>query len=399
MYRLLLIKRTLEDIFIFPFILLGKLIAVLNPLKKEFRVYFFFPFYHTGGAEKVHAQVAAATGGDDCIIFFTKKSVDERFLQEFRKTGCELKDISRFTDNKWLYFLNLIYRGIISGYINKQDQKPVVFNGQCNFGYKISPWVKKIIPQVELIHSLNSFSYIRIPFLPFITQTAMISKKRIKDHLELYKEFNIPKALAGKIRYIPNAISLPAIVPAKPKETFTILFAGRDSSEKRIHLYLKIAELLHKDNQEIHFEIMGDVSRSADRKNYPYIIFHGNLSDQQQIDQVYKNTHVLLFTSSSEGFPMVVMEAMANGCAILTTAVGDIPFHIKNGENGFLFSSVENETAIINEAVEKILWLKNNPGEYEKISAGNINYANHNFGIERFKDDYRQLLTSVKQES
>ena len=63
MYRLLLIKRMIEDVFIYPFILTGRLIALLYPLKKEYRIFFFFPFYHTGGAEKVHSQIANATGG------------------------------------------------------------------------------------------------------------------------------------------------------------------------------------------------------------------------------------------------------------------------------------------------------------------------------------------------
>ena len=93
---------------------------------------------------------------------------------------------------------------------------------------------------------------------------------------------------------------------------------------------------------------------------------------------------------------MVVMEAMAYGCVILSTAVGDIPYHVKNGENGFLFSKSENEQEIINEAKEKIIWLKNNRNELKKISDNNINYANHNFGIDRFNKDYQDLLSSVK---
>jgi len=120
MYNLLQIKRFAENIFILPFILMGRLAAVIRPLNKEYRVFYFFPFYHTGGAEKVHVQIANATGGSDCIIFFTKRSVDARFLDEFKETGCEINDISKFTDNKWFYFLNLFYRGIISGYINGQ---------------------------------------------------------------------------------------------------------------------------------------------------------------------------------------------------------------------------------------------------------------------------------------
>jgi L-malate glycosyltransferase len=70
MYQPLLIKRFLEGIFIFPFLLIGRLVALMSPLKKQYKMFFFFPFYHTGGAEKVHAQIAVANGGND---FFYQK--------------------------------------------------------------------------------------------------------------------------------------------------------------------------------------------------------------------------------------------------------------------------------------------------------------------------------------
>ena len=400
MYRGIIIKRFLEDIFISPFILLGRIIAAMAPLENEYRIFYFFPFYHTGGAEKVHAQIAAATGGKDCIIFFTKRSADDRFLEDFKKTGCEIKVISKFTDKKWLYFLNLIYRGIITGYINSQKQLPIIFNGQCNFGYKISPWVKSNIPQVELIHSLNTFSFIRIPFLPFITKTVMISRKRIEDHKEQYKQYNIPASFAERIQYIPNAINLPEHVPPKSDNDLVVLYVGRATEEKRVEIIAQITNELRNDNaQFIKFEMLGDVTAAIDKEVYPFIKLYGNLNDERLISEIYDRSHVLILTSTTEGFPMVIMEAMAHGCVILSTAVGDIPFHIKNKENGFLFSKTDDEAAIINEASEKILWLKNNGDEMNKISKNNINYANHNFGIERFNKDYRDLLSSVNEKN
>jgi glycosyltransferase involved in cell wall biosynthesis len=399
MYQRLLIKRMIEDVFIFLFILMGRLIAMIHPSKKEYRVFFFFPFYHTGGAEKVHGQIANATGGNDCVIFFTKRSDDERFLDDFRKTGCEIKDISKFTDNKWLYFLNLFYRGIITGYINRQQQKPIVFNGQCNFGYKISPWVKRSIPQIELIHSLNSFSYIRVPFLPFITKTVMISKKRIEDHKNLYQRYGIPSHLINKIVHIPNAIKLPGQSFSKDGSSFTVLYAGRSTEEKRIHLLYEIAKKITTVNPVIDFEIMGDVNLALEKFYNPFTKFYGNVKDEAVIEQIYARANVLILTSTTEGFPMVIIEAMAHGCVILSTAVGDIPYHIKNNENGFLFSNTENESSIINEAIEKIIWLKNNPNEMNRMAANNIEYAKYNFGIERFNKDYRELFLSVKPKS
>ena len=383
----------IENVFIYPFILIGRLVARLYPLKKEYRIFFFFPFYHTGGAEKVHAQIAKAAGDDDCIIYFTKRSSDNRFFEDFKNSRCEIKEISKFTDNKWLYFLNLIYRGIITGYINKQKQQPVVFNGQCNFAYKISPWIKRQIRQYELIHSLNSFSYIRIPFIPFITKTVMISRQRIEDHKKLYERFKIPLEIAERIIYISNAIPLPASVKhGRSSSLFKILYSGRPGLEKRIHLITEMATELNKEQKDIQFEMIGDISSLVSASDFPFIKFHGNINDNEEINSIYSNAHLLLITSNTEGFPMVVMEAMANGCGIIATPVGDIPFHIKNKENGFLFSSINNESVIVNEGCEKILWLKNNLHEWKKISETNIKYANDHFGIEQFNSAYRDLL-------
>ncbi|HEX6848565.1 MAG TPA: glycosyltransferase family 4 protein [Chitinophagaceae bacterium] len=397
MYKLLLIKRMIEDVFIYPFILTGKLIALTHPLRKEYGIFFFFPFYHTGGAEKVHSMLANAAGGNDCIIFFTKRSADNRFLNEFRRSGCDIKDVSKFTDNKWLYFLNFFYRGILSGYIDRQQQKPIVFNGQCNFGYKISPWIKKSIPQIELIHSFNTFSQIRIPFLPFISKTIMISRKRIEDHKEQYKRYNIPDSFSERIQYIPNAITLPNHISKKSSDELTILYVGRGSKEKRVEI---IAEIAHEFNssheQSVKFEILGDVAGTIDKKAHSFIKFYGNRNDENQISEIYEKAHVLILTSTTEGFPMVIMEAMAHGCAILSTPVGDIPYHVKNKENGFLFSEIDDQKKIIDEAKEKITWLKDHRTDLKMIERNNINYAKNNFGIERFNKDYRELFLSIK---
>jgi hypothetical protein len=136
-----------------------------QPLGEDYDIFFFFPFYHIGGAEKVHTLISAAAKGKKAIIFFTRKSGNDFFLQDFVASGHRIIDISTYTDNKLKYWDNLVYRGIVSGFINQQSEKKMVFNGQSNFGYKLSRWINPRIPQVELIHSFSSFSYIRIPFI------------------------------------------------------------------------------------------------------------------------------------------------------------------------------------------------------------------------------------------
>lgn len=392
-FRLLLFKRWVEDLLMSPLILIGRVLSLLRPLKKEHDVYFFFPFYHTGGAEKVHALIANVAGGANTIIFFTRKSHNDAFLQKFKESGSDIRDVSKYTDNKALYFLNIIFRGILSGYINGQKKLPVVFNGQCNFGYKISPWIRKEIKQIELIHSVSNFSYIRIPFLPFISKTVMISEVKIKEHLALYKRYGIPETYASRINYIPNASEFEEInVFEKDFTTFTVLYSGRATQEKRVHLVARIAEEVHRNDSSIRFVMAGDDFSGLNKQQLSFVNFQGNIRDEKELAALYKQSSVLCITSSTEGFPLAVIEGMAYGCAILATPVGDIPLHIKPEENGFLFSSIADEDKIVNEGVGFILELKNNPALQKAIAENNIHYAHSIFGYKRFAADYQKLI-------
>ena len=390
-YPQYIIKRKIENIFIYPFILVGKFIALIKPQQKEYTIFFFFPFFHTGGAEKVHALITQAVGNENCIIYFTKKSVDATFLSDFKKSNCVIKDISKFTDNKWLYFLNLIYRGIITSYINKQQHQPVVFNGQCNFGYKISPWVNSNIKQIELIHSFNSFSWIRIPFTPFIYKTVMISKVRVGNHLEQYEKIKVPATFNYRITYICNGIELPNETIIKDYTTpLNILYVGRGTPEKRVYIVAKIAEKVKQQNPAITFSIAGDVENSIPENLQSFCELKGNIDDANQLANLYKQAHLLLITSNTEGFPMVVMEAMAYGCAIVATPVGDLPIHVQK-ENGFITSSIDEEI-VVEEMSQSIIQLSNDRTLLKTLSKNNIDYAKEHFDIQLFNKKYQELI-------
>lgn len=377
-YRALLIKRTIEDVLMYPFILVGRLIGMFSP-QKNYRIYFFFPFYHTGGAERIHAEIAKACGGPDCIIYFTRRSKDERFLDDFRSSGCRIVDVSKYTDNKLLYFLNLIYRGIISCQINRQSQNCRAFNGQCNFSYKISPWVRRDIEQIELIHSFNTFSFIRIPFLPFIHKTIMISKTRIMDHVNFYGERSIPLIYIERIEHIPNAVP---IVPLTAEKENIILFVGRDSPEKRTYLFEKIAENLKDINAQ--FVLVGKTG-SVSGVNYK-----GYLGEEELL-KLYSKSRLLIITSSTEGFPLTLMEAMSQGVGVIATPVGDIPLHIQDGQNGWLFSGTE-EGSILKEATQLVKNFISDQALQNRMEKNCRNYAEKHFSLERFRSQYRNLL-------
>ena len=398
-YSLLLIKRSVENIFIYPFVLAGRIIARIKPLNKEFRVFFFFPFYHTGGAEQVHAEIAAATGGADCIIYFTRVSANHRYLEEFKNSGCQLKDISKFTDNKWLFPLNLIFRGIISGYINRQSIRTIVFNGQSNFGYKISPWVNKKVMQLELIHALNTFSRIRLPYLEFYKKQITVSQEIIDKHVQLYKRYNVAEAIFENFTWIRSRIHLPGQKTSKDyfAKPLQILFSGRDSIEKRPAIVAQIAKNISGAGIRASVEFAGDVSKSIPTELHIYCKFHGDINDKEELNNLYKKTHILVIPSTTESGPLVLMEAMAFGAAIISTDVGYVPTFVKDGISGYIVKHNDPESTIIRDMTQKILQLDSDRNLLKKMGENNIEIAFENFDVTQFYQEYRQLFENLLQ--
>jgi glycosyltransferase involved in cell wall biosynthesis len=396
-YWLIILKRMLEDLLILPFVLAGRMKAKKLPLEKQYEIFFFFPFYHTGGAEKVHSLIAHALRDKKALIVFTRRSVDDVFMQAFHQAGHDIMDISAFTDDKSRYWNNLVYRGIFSYHINQQSTPSVVFNGQSNFGYKLSRWINKNIPQIELIHSFSSFSYIRVPFLPYYRETVMISMNRIQDHLDMYRRWGVPSRYAVRIRYILNGIELPLTrpEPREPEDQLKIMYVGRGTPEKRVHLAAAISGRLRQQNMPVEMSYIGDNANAIPEEERRYGVYYGTVDDPLVLHNLYLHrADVLLVTSSEEGFPLVIMEAMARGSVILATPVGDIPIHVQQGVNGFLFSSIKDEQLITKEAEAYVAKLIEDPALLTRISANNIEYAYGNFGLHNFESRYQQLIES-----
>jgi glycosyltransferase involved in cell wall biosynthesis len=58
--------------------------------------------------------------------------------------------------------------------------------------------------------------------------------------------------------------------------------------------------------------------------------------ERGKIGAVYAAADVLVLTSATEGLPFTVLEAMATGCPVIATDVGDLATVIEHGVNGFL---------------------------------------------------------------
>lgn len=86
-------------------------------------------------------------------------------------------------------------------------------------------------------------------------------------------------------------------------------------------------------------------------------VFHGFLSTGK-LFQIYKASHFFVMpTTASEGFPKVIAEAMNFGCLPIVSNISSIGQYVKEGENGFLISPVNEDQ--VKDSIEKALLLSN----------------------------------------
>jgi len=103
------------------------------------------------------------------------------------------------------------------------------------------------------------------------------------------------------------------------------------------------------------------------------VVFLGN-RPHEEVALWMNVADCLCLASRSEGMPNVVLEALASGLPVVATNVGEVPFMIRNGENGFI-AGRETYTAgqahLIAVAIERVLARQWNREEIASSSGAN----------------------------
>lgn len=395
MYKLFTIKRYIEQCIMFPFVLQGRLIARLKPLHQDYDVFFFFPGFAIGGAERVNAEIIKTVSDKKVIIFFTKHSPNDGMKHFFELPHVTLKEINTWTDNKWMYWGNLIYRGICSAYINNQKKKTTVFIGQCNFGYKLSPHIRRDIQIHELIHMYDPrFTWVWAPFIRFIHTRIIVGDIFKTKFAQCYHQAGIPSTYLERLKIIFYRLEyLPQTIPTRTFDLpLRVYYAGRGGPQKRVWIIVDIIRQCRALNLPIEFKLAGPLQHELPDDLLTDGTFVGELKGGQDMYHFHQSNHILLMTSAWEGFPLVIMEAMAFGAVPLVSNIDAIPEHIQHGHNGFLLQHVTDEKALAREAVAQLTQLATHPSTLMAISAHAHQYAHTHFGADVFQQQYRNVL-------
>jgi len=126
------------------------------------------------------------------------------------------------------------------------------------------------------------------------------------------------------------------------------VFLGRAERRKGIIELNEVLKKMINEKQNFRFEFIGPIPDSI-KINHESIIYHGEIRDAQKIKSLLSQNDVLVCPSWSEGFPNVILEAMASGLAVIATNVGAIAAMVSD-KNGWLIeptNKLQLETALV----------------------------------------------------
>lgn len=383
------IKKYIELAFMMPFVFLGKVAGRIFKLKTTHKHFLFFPNGDIGGSIRVNADIARLLADQKPLVIFSKRPRDNKFRAQFDIEGVRILDLHKYIDNKWLHFINFFFRGVLVSWIHARKDA-VVFGGETIYFYKIIPHLKTSVKKIELCHVNTWFNY-TLAFIDDI-DWRIFSTRQIKRDMEtLYEKNKLPKAYFDKLRFIDNKIDIPEHYTVNNNKVLQILYVGRGAAQKRVHLIAAIAKKLEAAQLGVHFSFVGDVEKVVPPDVQEFCTMHGTIKDPEMLESLYEKTDVLILTSSYEGLPIVVMETMARGRIVLSTAVSGIPDYITDKTNGLLLYA-KTEEEIVEEGVDKIKWLLEHPTEVQKIGANAYAYAKSHFSAGLFDKLYSELL-------
>lgn len=124
---------------------------------------------------------------------------------------------------------------------------------------------------------------------------------------------------------------------------YRVLYVGGLLPYKSLDTLISAIALVQRRGYEVHLSIVGDGTERQSLQSLAAEVllpntyqFHGYCSDPRRLDQFYRESDLFAMSSVTEGFPRVILEAMARGLPVVATDIVGIPDLVRHGETGLL---------------------------------------------------------------
>jgi glycosyltransferase involved in cell wall biosynthesis len=339
-----------------------------------------------GGADLVHVAIVESVAAQRSLVVFDLLPARPALADRFNRVS----DVWRL--GGWLrdHPLAPLTRNFLAGYISAH-RGAVVLGGSSATFYDLASLLPAHVTCIDLLHALRGGYVERSLAIAPRLNTRVIVTPEIRDGMaSLYRSAGYPSSLLDRVVLIRNPNLLP-VAGARPASdgTLRVLYVGRDSPEKRLELLAAVAEAApRRTSSPLNFTAIGDISPGR----LPGFECRGFIAHDDELSRVYLEHDVLLLTSSREGFPLVVTEAMNHGVIPVCTAVGGLPEMLNDGDDSFLLPPEPASSVLIELIVDRLVVLATDRDRRARMSDQARRKAHGWSNRDAFDAAYRLLL-------
>ncbi len=202
---------------------------------------------------------------------------------------------------------------------------------------------------------------------------------------------------------IPNAVDLNLSRMTAPKkfdpETLQLGYIGRIVESKGIAEAIEALRILRQRGHErVHFSIAGsgpaealvrERVRAFDLEEW--VSFVGPVFGEDKV-RFWREMTIFVFPTHREGLPYAILESLASGTPMVTTAVGGIPDAVTDGVHGF-FVEPGNAEAI----ADSIQRMGSDRAMLRRMSAACLQRAQAQYGVARLVQQLSEIYKAVQE--
>lgn len=249
------------------------------------------------------------------------------------------------------------------------------------------------IKVLGVVHGMNlEQREIAINYEQILSKIIAVSEE-IGDHLRSALPHRVDDILVR---------SCPVDVPETLDRTWSmngplrLVYAGRITNyEKKVSRLIPLAEKLVKAGVPFTMDIYGDGgymhtlqcehSQSSSAVQQAVTI-HGQVPPNR-MPSIWRNADVCLLVSDSEGSPLCVMEAMAEGCVPVAMRVSGVSALVEDGMTGWSVDAGD-----LDGMVEQISELHNQRVQLEKMGQAAHEHVGRDFGMDSYVEWFEAVI-------
>ncbi len=239
--------------------------------------------------------------------------------------------------------------------------------------------ITKGIPAIFTVHGTSLGTKLN-SLASRLVEGFILTKILYSAQITVSRDFMKIKNVNKKIYYIPNGIDKFYLTSPKVKRKNQILCVARLHSQKNLINLIQAFRTVINDYPDYKLVIAGKgpqrealkgLIKDLKLKNSAHLIGE---ADKTQLKNFYLSSKLFVLTSTYEGQPLSLLEALASRLPIVASNVGDIPFIINDSINGYLIDDPTNSEEI-SHIIKKALKNK----DLSKLADKGYNTVKNNF--------------------